>query len=841
MDRNLNGLVSQYETPFSDIFTKEEGYLVETDLRSNNYEFKIDSPFSRTYEASEKTVSNRSAEDYVSLLSELNDAEFTETLYDLGNELEDTWRSKVSDELAMGNNYIPFVTRQTNEYFDPLLRETHSMIDRVAQHYSGNNLADHTLTEFESFFDRLEFNHGNFSPVQEQFFGKIFKKVKSVVSKGIDLAKKGIAAVGKIMPLNIVLGKIKSLINPLLQKVLKFAIGKLPQNLRPYAQTLAKKFLKIDVRAEAYPEAEEEGTELDNIQTELDNNIAQLVFSSDEMETDQIVSEYEFSFENIDRLSSYETGGYQEQQPYYAAREQFINELQTLEPGESPAPAIEKFLPAALIALQPVVKIALGIIGRQKVINFLAGLLAKLVAKYVPANVAKPLAASIIDVGMSAIGFETSDNGRTDMAYEAIANTIEGTIQNMTQLQEASLNDNEELTMHLLEAFEQAAADHFPPQYIREELRPTKHKALWVSLPLKNPVKAYKKFTHVYEITIDPKTAASVQTYRNLPLANFLKDKYGIDASKPVKAKVHVYEVSNGGKLTAISRFENLPGLNARQPRAWVQLLPLTLQASTMLLKEPSLGKDVSPRKTATRFRKAEGQRFYYLEIDGARLRLPQVKRTDHRTTENGQPATGIESRSADVQAILNFVRSEIRLNYYFSEEDALGIVESLNKSDYLGAAMHVRNALKVVLKDILKKNIASKVKIVHEAMPELYLENIGDQQEQFAPLDALGKIAGKEIISKIVEALVEKLSSKAYDAVLAFFKARATEFKTAQAQPQDGVTIKLLWTNVQGMSAIKAAISAIRGDFSIGSLKDLSIPAISAPDLSIVADKKFD
>ncbi|MET7258952.1 hypothetical protein [Dyadobacter fermentans] len=840
MDRNMNGVLSQYETPFADVFVREqEEAPAETGTQGNNYIFEIDSPFSRTYETADRDAASPLSTGYVSLLSELNDAEFTETLYELANEVEDTWRSKVSNELAMGSNYIPFVTRQANEYFEPLLRETTGMIDKVSEHFTGNNLADHSMAELENYFDRLEFNHGTFSPVQEQFFGKIFNKVKSAVKTGIDLAKKGVAAVGKLLPVNVILNKIKGLVKPLLEKVLKFAIGKLPQNLRPYAQTLSKKYLNLE--AEAGGDVDQREADLEAVQMEFDHHIAQLVFSANESETDHIVSEYELSFENIERLTSYETGGYVEKQSYPAAREQFIGELKALQPGESPAPAIEKFLPAALIALQPVIKMALTIIGRQKVINFLAGLLAKLVEKYVPANVAKPLAASIIDVGMSAIGFETAETGKTDLAYEAIANTVEGTIQHMTGLDEAALNDQEALTMHLLEAFEQAAADHFPPQYIREELRPTKQKALWVSMPRGGAVKLYKKFTHVYEITIDPKTAGTVKTYRNLPLSNFLKDKYGIDTSKPVKAKVHIYEIASGGKLSAISRFENLPGLNARQPKAWVQLLPLNSEASAMLLKEPALGRNVPARKTATRFRATAGQRFYYLEIDGARLRIPQVKRTSHRTVENGQPVAGTESRSADVQVVLNFVKSEIRLNYYFSEEDASGIVENLNKGDFLTAGMHIRNAVKGVLGDILRKNIGSKVKIVHEAVPELYFEHIGDQQEQFAALDVLGKMAGKDMMGKIVQAMTEKLSGKAYDAVVAFFKARAAEFKTAQAAPQDGVTIKLVWTNVQGMSAIKTVISAIRGNLSLGSLSDLSFPNLTAPEVSIVADKKFD
>ena len=121
------------------------------------------------------------------------------------------------------------------------------------------------------FFGELEFDHENFTPAQEQFFGKIFNKVKSVVKKGVDLAKKGISVVGKILPVNIILDKIKSLVKPLLDKVLKFAIGKLPKNLQPHAQTLAKKFLKLEAASVVSTELFASG-ELDGIQNEFDRH-----------------------------------------------------------------------------------------------------------------------------------------------------------------------------------------------------------------------------------------------------------------------------------------------------------------------------------------------------------------------------------------------------------------------------------------------------------------------------------------------------------------------------------------------------------------------------------------
>jgi len=846
-----NGMSSElamFETPFAETLTPNEAIRSNepAEVAYNNFLQELESPFTRTYEVSSSgAVASQVSEQFVQFLGELNDNEFTDALYELAAEMEDKWLPKISNEAAMGDHYVPFATQQAREFITPLLMETETMIDRVAQHFSGNNLADHTDKEIESFFGELEFNHDSFSPAQEQFFGKIFDKVKSVVKKGVDLAKKGISAVGKILPVNIILDKLKKLIKPLLDKVLKFAIGKLPKNLQPHAQALAKKFLKMETGAPAESSELFSSGELDSIQTEFDGRVAQLLLTSDESESDSIVSEYESSDEVIEREFAYEAGGLTPPS-LDAARSQFINELKNLPPGESPAPAIERFLPAAIIALQPIIKMALSIIGRQKVINFLAGLLAKLVGKYVPENVARPLAASIIDVGMSAIGFEVNESNKNDLAYEAIANVVQETVQNMGTVNEATIQDQEALTLQLLEAFEKAVANNFPPKYIKEQLRPTAQPGVWVLMPRKGPKHMYKKFTKVFNITIDPQSAQSVKSFRDLPLANFLKDKLSLDAAKPIQAKVHLYETIPGTKLSKINKFENVPGFNKSQPFAWVQLHPLTKEAASLLIKEPGLGKDVPPKFKAKRHRTGVGQRFYYLEISGARLRIPPVNHATHKHQKGGKPGTPKPSQSGDIQGVINFVKSEISFNYYFSEEDAKAVVEKINKNDFLGGAIAIRHAIKNVLNEILLKNVDNKVKIIHEALPELYLEYLSDSEE--SPLASLAKTVGgiavgggKEILSKIIEQLVEKLSEHAYQAVAIFFKARAAEFKEAQAQPQDGVTIKIVWSNIQGMSTIRNVINAIRGKNPVGILSDLTLPNIPTPEIKIVADKKFD
>ncbi|MFZ0456800.1 MAG: hypothetical protein WAM24_23825 [Ignavibacteriaceae bacterium] len=840
--------LAEYETPFADVQITRNAPK-EKQMENYNFSFltEEDNPFKSTFEMPETAgAATPDKEAYTELLAELNDSEFETALYNLAAEAEDTYSSKISDETSMGNSFIPYAAQQINQYLEPLAMESERMIDRVSQHFTGNDLSDQNEASIEQFFNNLLAEEREFTPAQEQFFGSLFNKVKSVVKSGINLAKKGISAVGKLLPINIILGKLKKLIRPLLERVLKFAINKLPKNFRPYAQTLAKKMLNLETSYAGQGDQNYSPTsaDLESIQYELDNNIANLVFSSDENESENYIQDYLSSPESFEREFSYETGGL-DIPDIETARQKFINELKNLNEGESPQPAIENFLPAVLLAAQPIIKMAISIIGRPRIINFLAGLLSKLVARYIPQNIAKPLSAKIIDIGMSAIGFETYETNRNDLAYEAIANTIEETVNNMGTLNEALLNDQENLTSLALESFEDAAADSFPPSYIKEELRKTRQPGLWVLKPRKGPRHYYKKFTHVFSVNIDPAAAKSITSFKGVPLANFLQDKLGLDASKPVQARAHLYEAIEGTLLSRISRSENVPGLGKTQPFGWVQLHPLTVQAASLLLHEPRIGKKIPDQFLKSRHKTFVGERLYYLEINGAKLKLPHIvkRKIDivaaGRKIETGKAAV---PRSSDVQGVINLIRSEIRFNYYFSEEDAKSIVEKLNRNDYLGASITIRHSVKNVLNDLLIRNVSHKVKIIHEAVPEMYIDNISE--ENFSLPAAIGSLAlnaGKEVLTKIVEKLVEKVSDLAYNAVVNYFKARSAEFKEAQALPDDGVTVKIIWSNIPGMSSIRAIINAIHGNLSVGNITDLVLPNIPAPEVKIAAGKIFD
>ena len=162
----------------------------------------------------------------------------------------------------------------------------------------------------------------------------------------------------------------------------------------------------------------------------------------------------------------------------------------------------------------------------------------------------------------------------------------------MGVVSEETLNDQEALMAETLEAFEKAAANNFPSQHIKESKRLTADNGTWIMMPRSGRKHCYKKYTRIFDATIDNRIASTLTTFRGVPLANFLKDKLGLDLSKPINARVHLYEAIEGTKLYMIARSERIPGLGNSGRHGYRQLHPLTVEAATLLLREPRLGRD---------------------------------------------------------------------------------------------------------------------------------------------------------------------------------------------------------------------------------------------------------
>ena len=121
----------------------------------------------------------------------------------------------------------------------------------------------------------------------------------------------------------------------------------------------------------------------------------------------------------------------------------------------------------------------------------------------------------------------------------------------------------------------------------------------------------------------------------------------------------------------------NVPGLGTAAKVAWSQFHPLTSQAAGLLFREPGLGRDVSAKYLADPLTISVGQRFYYLEIPGARPQMMPMP-----------TAFLVVRRSGKVQMTLDFPRDQLRVFMFLSEADAQAIAVKLRQQAPIGAVM---------------------------------------------------------------------------------------------------------------------------------------------------------
>ena len=88
-----------------------------------------------------------------------------------------------------------------------------------------NESAPLSWGEFEAFPESFTPTTSGLELAFTQFLGGLIKKVKKAVKNGVELAKKGLGAVTKL-DLSAILRRLKGLVRPLLERVLKMGIGK---------------------------------------------------------------------------------------------------------------------------------------------------------------------------------------------------------------------------------------------------------------------------------------------------------------------------------------------------------------------------------------------------------------------------------------------------------------------------------------------------------------------------------------------------------------------------------------------------------------------------------------
>ena len=519
------------------------------------------------------------------------------------------------------------------------------------------------------------------------------------------------------------------------------------------------------------PVAAAAGPDVTEMQTEFDEQLAEALLADDAQELELEIARTRSApavsspvFTNLDQ-----------------ARERFINDLQQLKEGESPTPHIENFLPAVL----PVLRIAIRLIGRPKVVNFLAGLLGKLISKLVGPAQTPALSRAIVDAGLKLVTLEASDEEEARLGPSAIAATVEETVSRVASLPEHVLEDQELLEAFTLEAFEQAAAANLPAVFSqatyrrRPDLLEGGVNAAWVMLPLRRP--RYKRCSRTFNVTITPHMAEAVESFEDTPLSEYLQDQLAVGEGEDVEAEVHLYEVLPGGTAADIARSESETiGLGASDEATLSQLQPLTNEAAGALLGAPALGRRLPAGSNIRTV--MGGQRLYHLAIANRRPLTARGRRGRNRVR-----------RLARVYVTLDNTKDVVRVCVFLSEVKAQRLAVRLRQQSHAGTlTVAFHKLLGRRLPPILHGKRRKRLKIVNTAVPP------GSAADSY--LGRLPTIVPPAFVARLKEWLVQGFAE--------FIKTQSQKFIAAAEDPADGVTLDFTIENPPGLRELGRALA---------------------------------
>jgi hypothetical protein len=733
--------------------------------------WELSTPFVSTESSEMGETGSASAEaaSLAEIVSELKDSEFRESLERLADEALEMHAAQLAGEYGDRETRDVAAERLLNEHFQPLAAQTDATLAHFFERLEGYAPGALTDMEIERIAGEVMQANPPVSPASEQFLGGFLNKVGKLVTsaaKGVtDLAGKGLALAGKLA-LGPLLGPLQKLAKFLLGHVVRFALGKIPVQLRPLARQLSDRLFHAvgethEGEAGHYDQAENESIpaapDVARLEAEFDLHAAQLLLTPDETEADHLVSSYG------------EPDGHSEASPLPAldrAREQLAGGLSRLRTGESPQPLMEQFLPA-VAALWPAIKGGIAIMGRPRIVKFIADLLAKLIKPMLGAEPANALAPAIASAGLGLVGLETGEASQRDVATEALTATVEETLASLGELPPHVFENETLLDSAVREAFEDAAAAYFPNSLIKPEHRETEDRhGMWRRMPVESHRKRYAKYSDSPEVTITPRVAATVQSFGGGTLGDHLRDRMDVPSGRTVSTKVRLYQVLPGTRASTIARAEGI------RPQ---DLHPLTPQAAGVLLGQGAgLGSRPAPGvHLASPSRLHLRQRLYYIEPPNGRQHV------HHRH----------HARPARTELAINLRKGQIRVWLYLSERLCQHISAELGKTRGATAAFRLVKPL------VLRAAHMLKAATLERHLPPT-LRIISDVPNLDARSPAWLTQVGAQVAAKIDE--------WASHHVAQYLSNNAEEFRRVSALQHDGVTLRITMTRVPGMEMLR-------------------------------------
>jgi hypothetical protein len=780
-------LFAEHENPFAEAFagSGDNAAAIGFAPWSENL-----TPFATTLDgaAGESETDRLVAEVY----AELRDETFDEALALLAEETE-----QALDERFVGET--PASAHERERYADahlaPVRFEAQQYLQALEAGVAGLDVEALSEQQLDEVLDRFDPQAGELTPAGEEFIGKLVKKAKGVVKTVTKVAK----SVGKVAGtlLGPVLKKLRGLINPLLRRVLSFAIGRLPVPLQPHARKLAARFTS---------EAEEENldeasvspanlTDVEALAESFDAAIAEALAgdAAGELEAEAFaaIEEAEIETRELEVLAE--------------ARGVLIERLRDADEDEDLAPAVEQFVPALLGAL----RLGINLVGRPKVVSFLANYLGQLIGKWVGPNLKTPLSNAIVDTGLRLISLEAEDRAQLERSDEvapvALASVIEETVRQLAESEDYVFEDEELTQLATAEAFSRAVATHFPPRFVRPSLQQAP--SLGGTFVSRRPrsIRTYRKYSRTPEIQVTSQIADTLPTFGGSTVGAAMR---AAGAQFPIRARMHIYQSAPGTTLPRMVRIDRPAAGSGRGYINTANVHPLTPAAAGVLLREPKLGVPVPATYLRSRQRIAAGQRFYILEPigAGAPAALPAGPAGQAAATRLG---------ASRAWTTVNLRQARVTVGIYLSEAEAQKIVEAIRKGQ---GNLPLLQALTRTYQDMERLSAGAQA-------PVRILREDGEDGEAF---EAFAAHRGRLLPPGFTAQLRRRLRAWVMPALTNWTRANAEAFVRAAGHPEPGVTIRIRLTAVPGLDVIGRIVRGGAAAPSSASLRGTPSIAIS-------------
>jgi hypothetical protein len=552
------------------------------------------------------------AEAMEALLAEFEDEEFDEALEALADDA--AARHLRANGAWSGEAPVPLRDGASAQlWMEGVTAAAERLMDDLEAHFGDQPAASVNLAEIDAVAApamAAGLGAGGPGDAQDQFLGALVNKVKKVAQGVAKVAKKGLAMVGRFLPMAVLMRALRRLVRPLLANVLRRAIGRLPAPLRPLATRLAGRFT-----GESEGSADEASPEEPAAET-FDRRLAEFVLEADQVPGDPMG----------EAQAETPVGATDGSGPVHdldMARARLVDDLTDAAPGEPPTAQMEGFVPAVMAAL-PVLRMGIRIAGRDRVIAIVARALANLIKGMVGPQAAQSLSRHIASVGLQLIGLEAENGAEpgargSTLGMEALVAAAEDTVREVVSLPAESLADELLVEAEVQDAFARAVSRHLPSTLLRPELAQREsadEEAVWVMMPrTTRPCFRYKKYSRIIPVRITRPAARWVRMSGGDTLERRLLDA-GV-ATWPMTGELELYELLAGAQLGHIAAYEAEPALDVATAAAEFELLDEA--AAALLAGTPNLA--ATGRHGRPGPRGQAGTRYYRLRVPGAALR----------------------------------------------------------------------------------------------------------------------------------------------------------------------------------------------------------------------------